>query len=318
MPSEALAVDIAGLRLKNPVMPASGAFSEDLAEILDFRELGALVTKSVTLLPRSGNPGPRCVETPAGMLNAVGIQNKGADYFLSHQLPFYRQFETPLIVSISGNTVEEFARLAEKLTAPGVRALEVNISCPNLEENGRAFAMEATATYRAVKAVREATSLPVFAKLTPNTNDVVSIAQAAKEAGADAVVVANTILGMAIDVVTRRPKLGNITGGLSGPAVKPIILRMVYQIYQEVDIPIIGCGGICSAEDVLEYLLAGAQAVQVGTYSFVHPRGMIQIIRDLEAYVEREGIGWIGELTGQANSRRILSPTCNCSLSSES
>ncbi|ATY85141.1 dihydroorotate dehydrogenase [Kyrpidia spormannii] len=318
MSSDRLSVQVGPLRLKNPVMPASGTFSPDLAEWIDFDQLGALVTKSVTWHPRAGNPGPRCIETPAGMLNAVGIQNKGVENFIIDQLPVYRRWKTPLVVSISGESPEGYARLAHRLTVPGVQTIEVNISCPNLEVGGWSPAMEADGTYRTIRAVREATDLPIWAKLTPNTGDMVSVARAAQEAGADALVVANTLIGMAIDPHTKRPKLGNVTGGLSGPAVKPIVLRMVYQIYPHVNIPIIGCGGISRADDVLEYLLAGARAVQVGTYNFVNPRGMTEIIRDLDEYVEREGLKSITEIVGQANKGRIFSASCSCSRSSES
>ncbi len=293
-----LSVSIAGIQMKNPIMPASGTFAEEMAEIIDLNTLGALVTKSVTKSPRMGNKGPRMAETTAGMINAVGIQSKGADALCKNSVPFYAQFASPLIVSISADTAEDFAALAAQVSVPGVAALEVNISCPNLEDDGRSYAMDPHQTHRVISLVRKSTSLPIFAKLTPNANAIADIGLAAEHAGADALVVANTLLAMSINISTRRPSVGNVMGGLSGPCIKPVIVRMVYQTYKKVNIPIIGCGGICSVEDVIEYMLAGASAVQIGTYNFVNPTGMAQIIQDLEEYAIKNGISKITDLVG--------------------
>ncbi|MHB1627836.1 MAG: dihydroorotate dehydrogenase [Bacilli bacterium] len=293
-------VAVGGLMLQNPVMPASGTFGEEMAQVIDFNALGALVTKSVTPLPRTGNRSPRVAETIAGMLNSVGIQGKGVTAFVRDTVPFYRAFHSPLVVSISADTADEFADLASSATVPGVAALEVNISCPNLEDDGRSYAMDPVQTRRVLEKVRAATRLPLWAKLTPNTGALTEVAQAAEAAGADALVVANTILAMAIDVETKKPKIGNVMGGLSGPAIKPIIVRMVYQTARAVHIPIIGCGGVASGNDALEYLLAGASAVQVGTYNFVQPTAMPTIIAEIKEYAERHGVSRIADLIGAA------------------
>jgi dihydroorotate dehydrogenase (NAD+) catalytic subunit len=293
-----LSVDIAGLRLKNPVMPASGTFSEELAEVFDIECLGAHVTKTITRGFRDGNPTPRVCEVGNSMLNSIGIPSKGVEAFLEQVVPFYRAYETPLVVSISGNTADEFATLCSEVTVEGVAAIEVNISCPNLEEDGKAFAIRPSSTYEVMRKLRKATHLPLWAKLTPNTGETPEVARAAEEGGADALVVANTLLAMAIDIRTRRPKLGNLMGGLSGPSLKPIALRMAYQCAKATRIPVIGCGGISSAEDVIEFLIAGASAVQVGTATFINPTAMVKIIADLERYLEREKIASVRELVG--------------------
>jgi dihydroorotate dehydrogenase (NAD+) catalytic subunit len=292
-----LRVTIGSLTLKNPVMPASGTFGLEHGKIIDFARLGACVTKSVTPKLRAGNPTPRVCETSSGMLNSIGIPSKGLRHFCEQVVPAFSACGTPLVASVSADTVEEFAQACAELSVPGVAAIEANISCPNLEADGRAFAMSARDTVAAITAMRARTALPLWAKLTPNTGDIAAIARAAEAAGAEAVVVANTILGMAIDVNTRRPKLGNVMGGLSGPAVKPIILRMVYQCARAVKIPIIGCGGIMTAEDAVEYLLAGAAALQVGTATFLHPRAMIDVIEGLERYCAAHSISRVAELT---------------------
>lgn len=291
-------VALGDLILKNPVMPASGAFGEELAEVLDFNRLGALVTKSVTPDARNGNRGPRIAETTAGIINAVGIQSKGIEATLKQTIPFYRQFHSPLIVSVSADTADDFARSVQRMNVDGVHALEVNISCPNLEDNGKSYAMDPVQTERVIRGVRNATDKPLLVKLTPNTNDIVQVAQAAAAAGADALVVANTILAMAINIETRKPKVGNVMGGLSGPAIKPIIVRMVYQVAQSVAIPVIGCGGISSAADAIEYMIAGATAVQVGTSTFVDPAGMLKIIDGIEEFAVCQGIQKITDLVG--------------------
>jgi len=291
-------VVIGSLTLKNPVMPASGTFGQEHSRVIDFGRLGACVTKSVTPALRAGNPTPRVCETDAGMLNSIGIPSKGLAHFREQVIPAFAAWATPLVVSVSADTVEEFAQACAELSVPGVAAIEANISCPNLEADGRAFAMSARDTSAVLAAIRGRTSLPLWAKLTPNTGDIAAIARAAEDAGAEALVVANTILGMAIDVQTRKPKLGNVMGGLSGPAVRPIIVRMVYQCARAVRIPVIGCGGIMTADDAVEYLLAGASAVQVGTASFLHPRAMITVIEGLERYCAEHSISRVAELTG--------------------
>jgi len=293
-----LAVDIAGVRLKNPIMPASGTFSEELADIFDLERLGAHVTKTITRGWRDGNPTPRVCEVGGSMLNSIGIPSKGIGYFVDKVIPFYRAYETPLVVSISGNTADEFATLCSEVSVDGVAAIEVNISCPNIEEDGKAFAIRPSSTYEVMRRLRRATSLPLWAKLTPNTGETPDVARAAEEGGADALVVANTVLAMAIDIRSRRPKLGNLMGGLSGPSLKPIALRMAYQCARATRIPVIGCGGISTVEDVLEYLIAGASAVQVGTATFINPTVMPGIIDGLAAYVEAEGLSSVRELIG--------------------
>jgi dihydroorotate dehydrogenase (NAD+) catalytic subunit len=293
-----LKVRIGTLELANPVMPASGTFAEGLAQLVAFNSLGAVVTKTITAELRGGNPTPRVAEVGQAMLNSIGIPSKGVDYFLDTTLPFYRRFRSPLVVSVSAPTAEGFAAIAERVSVPGVAAIEANISCPNIEENGKAFAMRPQSTAAVVARLRKATALPLWVKLTPNTGDVVAVAQAAEEAGTDALVVANTILAMAIDTDTFKPRLGSIMGGLSGPAVKPIFVRMTYQCARAVGIPIIGCGGISTAEDAIEYMLAGAAAVQVGTATFLRPTAMIDVIDGLKDFCARRGFRRVADLTG--------------------
>jgi dihydroorotate dehydrogenase (NAD+) catalytic subunit len=293
-----LSVDIAGLKLKNPIMPASGTFSEELAEVFDLERLGAHVTKTITRDWRDGNPTPRVCEVNGSMLNSIGIPSKGVGAFLEKVVPFFQRYETPLVVSISGNTADEFAALCSEVSVPGVDAIEVNISCPNIEEDGKAFAIRPSSTFEIMQRLRAASPLPLWAKLTPNTGEVPDVARAAEEGGADALVVSNTILSMAIDIHSRQPKLGNLMGGLSGPALKPIALRMAYQCARAAKIPVIGCGGISNAEDVIEYLIAGATAVQVGTATFIHPTAMLTILHDLEAWLAAQGIASVSELIG--------------------
>ena len=293
-----LSVDIGALRLKNPIMPASGTFSEDMASVFDLDKLGAHVTKTITREKRSGNPTPRVCEVRGSMLNSIGIPSKGVDAFLRDTLPFYESYETPLVISISAGSADEFARLCKEVSVPGVAAIEVNISCPNIEEDGKAFAMRPATTDAVMRKLRGATDLPLWAKLTPNTGETTEVARAAEDAGADALVVCNTLLAMAIDINSRKPKLGNLMGGLSGPAFKPIALRMAYQCAKVVDIPVIGCGGISSVEDIVEFMIAGASAVQVGTASFIHPGIMVEMIAGLEDYLRRHGIARVRDLTG--------------------
>ncbi len=293
-----LSVKVGSLSLRNPVMPASGTFAEGLDRVIDFNRLGALVTKTITCELRAGNPLPRVVEQPDGMINSIGIPSKGIDHFIDETLPLYADYSTPLVVSISAPTVEGFAYLAEAVSVPGVAAIEANISCPNIEEDGKAFAMSPRSAARVTAALRRATTLPLWATLTPNTGDLAAVARASEDAGADALVVANTILAMAVDLKTFRPSLGNIMGGLSGPAVKPIILRQVYQCARAASVPIIGCGGISTAEDVVEFLLAGATAVQIGTASFVQPDALLRIIDGLAQFCMHRDIAKIADLSG--------------------
>lgn len=302
-----LAVDLAprnprGLRLKNPVMAASGTFGygTEYAELVAIGQLGAIVCKGTTLKPRPGNPTPRIVETPAGMLNSIGLQNIGVEALIREKAPIWAGWEVPVIVNIAGETPAEFAELAARLDGvPGVAGLEVNISCPNVE-TGLEFGTDPAAAAAVTAAVRKATSLPVIVKLTPNVADIVAVARAVEAAGADAVSLINTLLGMAIDIRTRRPVLGAGFGGLSGPAIKPVALRMVYEVAGAVKVPVIGVGGITTAADALEFLLAGATAVQVGTACFANPRAPIEILEGITAYLTAAGITDIREIIGAA------------------
>jgi dihydroorotate dehydrogenase (NAD+) catalytic subunit len=293
-----LSVRVGGLTLRNPVMPASGTFAESLEKVMDFSRLGAFVTKTITRELRQGNPLPRVVERPGGLINAIGIPSKGVPHFINETMPHYAGFNVPLVVSISAPTAEGFASLAEELSLPGVAAIEANISCPNIEEDGKAFAMSVASTEHVTHALRAATKLPLWVKLTPNTGNMPEVAGAAESMGADAVVVANTILSMAIDLKTFKPCLGNIMGGLSGPAIKPIVLRHVFQCARAVKIAVIGCGGISTAEDAAEYLLAGAAAIQVGTATFLQPAAMTTVIDGLRAFCLHRDIPRIADLIG--------------------
>lgn len=298
-----MGVDIGGLKLQNPVVTASGTFGsgQEYLPFLDLNRLGGVVVKGLTLLPREGNPSPRLIETPAGILNAIGLQNPGVDYFLSSILPELTTYQTKFIVNISGNTPEEYGILARKLSVHGVAALEVNISCPNVKAGGLVFGTDPKMVAEVIANVKSHTHLPVIAKLSPNVTDIQEIAMAAEQAGADALSLINTLLGMAIDIQARKPVLGNVMGGLSGPAVKPIALRMVWQVAQVVKIPIIGMGGIVNAQDALEFILAGASAIAIGTGNFINPRATIEVISGLEEYCETKGIEDINELIGAAN-----------------
>lgn len=293
-----LTTKLGALSLKNPIMPASGTFTDELAQVFDLGLIGAHVTKTITAETRGGNPTPRVCEVAGGMLNSIGIPSKGVDYFIDHVIPAYRRWDVPLVVSISAGTADDFARLCARVSQPGVAAIEVNISCPNIEEDGKAFAMRPETTTRAMEALRAASDLPLWAKLSPNTGQTVEVAQAAEAAGADALVVANTLLAMAIDVDSRKPRLGNLMGGLSGPSLKPITLRMAYQCARSVNIPVIGCGGISTLNDVLEYLIAGAAAVQVGTASFLEPAVMPRLIAELSDWMDARGITSVDQIVG--------------------
>ncbi|AJY77388.1 dihydroorotate dehydrogenase [Paenibacillus beijingensis] len=295
-----LQVKIGSLTLHNPVMPASGAFGEDMDNLIDFNQLAAVVPKSITKHPRKGNLTPRVCEVSAGMINSIGIQSKGIDYYLSKTIPYYTRFDVPLISSISAYSIDEFAEMAEIIgKVDSVAALELNISCPNLKGNGDAFGMNPEATRKVLLRVLEVTDKPVIAKLTPNVTNIQEIALAAEQGGADGLNVANTILAMAIDIHTRKPKIGNIMGGLSGPAVKPIIVRMIYQVRQVTKLPIIGCGGVMNGEDAIEMMLAGASAVQVGTASFIKPTAMMDILQEIKDYMIKYGINNINDLIGK-------------------
>jgi dihydroorotate dehydrogenase (NAD+) catalytic subunit len=300
-----LSVEIAGIKLRNPVMTASGTFGygAEFARYMDLESIGAIITKGLSIRPKAGNATPRIVETPGGMLNAIGLQNVGIDAFIADKVPFLRTIATPVIVNVYGNTLEEYGELAGRLDRiPEVAGLEVNISCPNVKQGGIVFGTDPAAAYEVVKMVRDATIKPVIVKLSPNVTDVVTMAQSCADAGADALSLINTLTGMAIDLVKRRPVLANITGGLSGPAIKPVALRMVWQVARAVQLPIIGIGGIMSATDALEFMLAGATAVQVGTANFLDPTAAQTIARDMDRYLAEQGIADVKELIGALRS----------------
>ena len=296
-----LTVKISSLTLKNPVMTASGTFGFGLefANLLDLASLGAVVVKGITLTPRQGNPGPRIVETAAGMLNAIGLENPGVESFIKDILPKLLPHAVPIVVNISGNTLDEYGILAAKLNETGVSALEVNISCPNVKQGGLVFGTVPEQAAQVVAAVRANTRLPVIVKLSPNVTDIISIAKSVEAAGADAVSLINTLLGMAIDTARMKPVLGNVFGGLSGPAVKPVALRMVWQVSQAVGIPVIGMGGILSTEDALEFIMAGASAVAVGTGNFVNPQATAEIISGINSYCSKQEVN-LKDLVGMA------------------
>jgi dihydroorotate dehydrogenase (NAD+) catalytic subunit len=294
-------VRIAGLELRNPVMTASGTFGSgrDYADLVDLTSLGALVTKGVSLQAQEGNPSPRIAETPSGMLNSIGLQNPGVDAFIANDLTWLSDQDVPVIVNVHGHSSGEFAQLCERLDGVAcVAGFELNVSCPNVDAGGMAFGTSCEGVTAVTSAARASTGKPLIVKLTPNVTDVAPMAKAAEEAGADAVSLINTLLGMAIDARTFRPKLGRIVGGLSGPAVKPVALRMVWQVAKAVRIPVVGMGGIMTAEDAVEFMLAGATAVAVGTGTFVDPRTAGRVARGLEEFCRRRGIGSVGELTG--------------------
>ena len=287
-----LSVDVGGLSLKNPVMVASGTFGygREFADLFDLGRLGAVMVKGVSLTPWEGNTLPRMVETPAGMLNAIGLQNPGVDHYLRFDLPFLRRYDTRIIVNIIGKTVEEYASVVERIEAEGgADAYEINISCPNIKEGGISFGSDPEMAASVVSAVRARTCRPVFPKLSPNVTDIATMAESCRRAGANAVSMVNTFLAMAIDVEKERPVLANCFGGLSGPAIRPIAVRMVWEVYRAVDIPIIGMGGIMDARDALEFILAGASAVAVGTASFVNPYASLEVLAGLEEAVRRRG-----------------------------
>ena len=300
-----MSVKIGTLKLKNPVMTASGTFGYggEYADYVDLNKLGAIVVKGLSLKPRAGNPPPRIMETPSGMLNAVGLQNIGVHTFIEEKLPILRKYDTNVIANIYGETYDEYKKVAQKLTsAKGVHALEVNISCPNVRKGGLSFGADPKSAAAVTRKVKEVTGLPVIVKLTPNVTDITAIAAAVEKAGADAISLINTLTGMSVDIFTRRPHLKNVTGGLSGPAIKPVALRMVWQVLQKISIPVIGIGGIMNAEDALEFLILGAKAVQIGTANFINPQATIEIIGGIERYMELNGIKNISKLIGTFRS----------------
>jgi dihydroorotate dehydrogenase (NAD+) catalytic subunit len=302
-----LSVAIGRLKLKNPVMTASGTcgYGEEYAPFVDLNRLGAVVVKGLSLEPRSGNPPPRIMETPSGMLNAVGLQNIGVRAFITEKLPFLRRYGMAVIANIFGETIDEYRRVAETLSgADGVQAIEINISCPNVKKGGIAFGARPEAAAEVTREVRGETDLPLIVKLTPNVTDIAEIALAAEAAGADAVSLINTLTGMSVDIERRRPHLANVTGGLSGPAIRPVALRMVWQVVHAVKIPVIGIGGIMTASDAIEFLITGATAIQVGTANFVNPSSTIEIIDGIGNYLRRHGIGKITELIGSLNTEQ--------------
>jgi len=299
-----LSVKVAGaLRLANPVIAASGTwgYGDEYGDIVDVQKLGAIICKGTTLTPREGNPQPRIVEVTGGVLNSVGLQNIGVEALITEKAPLWATWKVPVLVNIAGNTLEEYAQVAAKLEGvAGVSGIEVNISCPNVSKGGMHFGTDPSAASEVTAAVRGSTSLPVIVKLSPNVTDIVAIAEAVEKAGADAVSLINTVSGMAIDVKRCKPVLGNISGGLSGPAIKPIALLMVYRVAGCVKIPVIGCGGIMHAVDALEFIMAGATAVQVGTAGLADPRATLAVIDGLAEYLATRGIRSIGELRGVA------------------
>ena len=292
---------IGSLELKNPVMTASGTFGygTEYADFMDINRLGAIIVKGTTLNPRQGNPYPRMAETPSGMLNAVGLQNKGVDYFVDHIYPVVSKFQTNVIVNVSGSSIEDYAQCASIInTLDDIPAIELNISCPNVKQGGMAFGVKPESAAQVVSAVRKAYDKTLIVKLSPNVTDITEIARAVEGAGADSVSLINTMLGMAIDAERRKPILSTVTGGMSGPAVKPVALRMVWQVAKAVKIPVIGLGGICSATDAIEFLLAGASAIQIGTANFIDPSISEKVVDGIEEYLVRHGFNSVQEIIG--------------------
>lgn len=298
-----LRVDIAGVTFKNPVMVASGTFGygEEFADFIDLDALGGIVTKSITLKERAGHPPPRTCETAGGMLNAIGLANVGIERFIDEKIPFLKKLKTVIIVNVAGSTVGEYVEVCRRLEKAGrVDMIELNVSCPNVDEGGMEFGVDEKSLIRVISAVREVTTKPIIAKLSPNVTSIAQMARAAKEGGAAAVSLINTLVGLAIDVTEWRPRLSNTTGGLSGPAIKPVAVAMVYKVSRAVDIPIIGIGGIASAEDAVEFHLVGAHAVQIGTANFINPTTSIQVITGLEKYLAQHKLSSIHDLIGKA------------------
>lgn len=296
-----LTVDIGGIQLQNPVMTASGTFgyAGEFKDLVDLNRLGGIIVKGLSLEPSRGNRPQRIVETPCGMLNAIGLENVGIDVFVNEKLPFLKTLSPPIIVNIYGKNIEEYAELALRLEdVEGISGIEVNISCPNVKAGGVAFGVDPASATKVVKAVKAGSAKPVMVKLSPNVTDIAGIAESVESAGADSISLINTLTGMAIDIETRRPVLDNITGGLSGPAIKPIALRMVWQVTQRVKVPVIGIGGIMTAKDAIEFFLAGAVAVQIGTGNFINPRATMDVLEGIESYLSENKIGKITDIVG--------------------
>ncbi|MBN1931978.1 MAG: dihydroorotate dehydrogenase [Desulfobacterales bacterium] len=296
-----LRTNIGGIELKNPVMTASGTFgyADEFKKLIDLNRLGAIIVKGLSLKPTKGNPPPRIVETACGMLNAIGLENVGLETFVNEKLPFLKTLSTPIFVNIYGKSIEEYEELALSLnTTEGIAGIEVNISCPNVKAGGIAFGVDPESAYKVVKAIRQKITRPLMVKLSPNVTDITEIAARVEAAGADSLSLINTLTGMVIDIETRRSKLANITGGLSGPAIKPIALRMVWQVVQKVKIPVIGVGGIMTAEDALEFLIAGAAAIQVGTANFINPHTTIDILEGIKKYLIEKKITCLTDIIG--------------------
>ncbi|ADL69050.1 dihydroorotate dehydrogenase [Thermoanaerobacterium thermosaccharolyticum] len=298
-----LKVNIGNLEFKNPVFVASGTFGfgKEYSQYVDLNKLGAIMVKGLTLNPKEGNPPPRIYETPSGILNSVGLQNPGVDGFLRDELPFLKKFDTKVIVNIAGETIEEFVTMAQKLDIDGVHALELNVSCPNVKEGGMAFGVNPNSIYEITKRVKGVTNKIVIVKLTPNVADIKIYAKAAEDGGADAVSLINTITGMAVDINSRKPIFKNIFAGLSGPAVKPIALKYVYEAKKAVSIPVIGMGGISSAEDAIEFMIVGATAVAIGTYNFINPTCTMDILEDIKKYMNKNNVSDINQIINSIN-----------------
>lgn len=304
MTNERLRVELPGLDMKNPVMPASGCFGfgREFAELYDLGILGGVIMKAATEAPKYGNPTPRVAETPSGMLNAIGLQNPGVDRIIETEIPWLRQFDTCIIANVAGNSTDDYVRTAEKISrAEGVCALELNISCPNVKEGGIAFGTSPSVAAQLTEAVKKVSAVPVYVKLSPNVTDITEIARAVESAGADGISMINTLLGMRLDLKTGKPVIANKTGGLSGAAIKPVAVRMIYQVYEAVKIPIIGMGGIRTAEDVLELMYAGAAAVAVGTANFTNPYVCPEIIEKLPETMDKYGISNIRDAVGRSH-----------------
>ena len=302
-----LTVDIGGLKLQNPVMTASGTFgyAMEFKSLIDLNRLGGAIVKGLSLDPTKGNPPPRIVETPCGMLNAIGLENVGLEAFIEKKVPFFSKLDIPVLANIYGHTVEAYARLAERLDEVAALAgIEINISCPNVKQGGVAFGTDARMAHQVVRTVRSRYHGYMMVKLSPNVTDITEIARSVEDAGADGISLINTLTGMAIDIHSRKPKIANITGGLSGPAIRPVAVRMVWQVAQTVKVPVIGIGGIMRAEDALEFIIAGASAVQVGTANFVNPNATMEIVDGLADYLQTHGIASIKELIGSIRTDR--------------
>ncbi|MCP3031132.1 dihydroorotate dehydrogenase [Halobacillus sp. A1] len=296
-------VKLPGIHMKNPIMPASGCFGfgKEFSQFYDLSLLGAIIIKASTGERRFGNQTPRVAETSSGMLNAIGLQNPGVDGVITDELPFLYPYKTPIIANVAGSTLEEYSLVAEKLSKSGVDALEINISCPNVKEGGVQFGTDPKLAYEVTKQVKKVSSLPVYIKLSPNVTDIVGLAKAVEKAGADGLSMINTLTGMRIDPHTRKPIIANQTGGLSGPAIKPVAIRMIHQVYQEVDLPIIGMGGIETTDDIVEYLLAGASAVAIGSANFKNPNICKELIHELPETLQKFGFNSVKEAVGGAH-----------------